>query len=197
MGRHAGGPGAVSGRGAALRPVRRWPRIGSVAIVPNGRFPPAVESRIILVRHGPSSHTESPGWIDAAGVSRWREAYDAAGILPESEPPTALVALTARAGCVIASDLPRATASAERIAGGTAVRVTPLLRETPLEVPRWLPARWPLGVWGVCISVHWLLRERRGQIAAPAELERTAQAAALLDDVAREATTVVAVTHGA
>jgi broad specificity phosphatase PhoE len=41
------------------------------------------------------------------------------------------------------------------------------------------------------------MRERRGEIAAPAELERAAQAVALLDDAAREATSVVAVTHGA
>lgn len=156
-----------------------------------------MDSRIILVRHGPSSHVASPGWIDAAGVSRWREAYDAAGILSHRDPPDALVALTARAGCVVTSDLPRATASAERIAAGRGAWVTPLLRETPLEVPRWVPARWPLGVWGVCIYLHWLMRERRGEIAAPAELERAAQAVALLDDAAREATSVVAVTHGA
>jgi len=40
---------------------------------------PNVLRRILLIRHGPSAHSESPGWIDAAGVDRWREAYDAAG----------------------------------------------------------------------------------------------------------------------
>jgi broad specificity phosphatase PhoE len=156
-----------------------------------------VRDRILLVRHGPSSHTESPGWIDAAGVHRWREAYDAAGIRADSAPPTALVAAAATAGCILTSDLARAVASAQRLAPGRVARVSPLLRETVLEVPRWVRARWPLAVWGGCIHLHWLLKERRGEIAAHAEIQRAARAVELLDDVAHEATTVVAVTHGA
>src|SRR4051812_44820390 len=100
-------------------------------------------SRIILVRHGHSSHTASPGWIDAIGVSQWREAYDAAGILSDSAPPAALVAAASAADCVLASDLPRAVASAERLAPGRSVRTSELLREMTLEVPRWVRARWP------------------------------------------------------
>jgi broad specificity phosphatase PhoE len=153
--------------------------------------------RIILVRHGHSAHTMSPGWIDAAGVERWREAYDAAGILDTSIPPSDLVGVVAQADCVMASDLTRAIVSAERLAPATPARVSPLLREMPLEIPRWLPSRWPLVVWEVCIHLHWLLKERRGSIAEAAELRRAADAVALLDEVTRTAPTVVAVTHGA
>lgn len=153
--------------------------------------------RIVLVRHGHSAHTESPGWIDAAGVTRWREAYDAAGILPHSTPPASLVAATAKADRVLVSDMPRALASAERLAPGRVARVSPLLREMPLEIPRWVRARWPLPVWEVCIHLHWLIQERLGSAAAPAELQRAAHAATLLDEVTRETPTVVVVTHGA
>jgi broad specificity phosphatase PhoE len=153
--------------------------------------------RIILVRHGHSAHTMRPGWIDAAGVARWREAYDAAGILDTSVPPSDLVAVAAQAECVITSDLARAIASAERLAPANPARVSPLLREMPLEIPRWLPARWPLVVWEACIHLHWLVKERRGSIAEAAELQRAADAVALLDEASRDAPTVVVVTHGA
>jgi broad specificity phosphatase PhoE len=153
--------------------------------------------RIVLVRHGASSHTASPGWIDAAGVARWREAYDAAGIRADSTPPRPLVALAATAGCVITSDMARAIASAERLAPDRVARVSPLLRETVLEIPDWVRARWPLAVWAGWIHVHWLLKERRGEIASRAERERAAHAIAMLDEMAREAESVVAVTHGA
>lgn len=138
-----------------------------------------------------------PGWIDAAGVARWREAYDAAGILDDSAPPAELVAVAARAECLVTSDLARAVASAERLAPGKPVRISPLLREMELEIPRWVRARWPLPVWEVCIHLHWLMKERRGTIAELSDVKRASNAAALLDDVSREAPTVVVVTHGA
>jgi broad specificity phosphatase PhoE len=158
---------------------------------------PQVTRRIVLVRHARSAHVASPGWVDAAGVDRWREAYDTAGILDESLPPPALVAVAADADCLMTSNLPRALASAERLAPGRVARVSPLLREISLEIPRWVRARWPLTVWEVCIHAHWLVRERRGAIAGAAELQRAADAVALLEDVSREASTVVVVTHGA
>src|SRR5689334_11681773 len=108
-----------------LRRVRR-------PVAPNAAY-----RRIVLVRHGHSAHTASPGWIDASGVERWREAYDAAGILDDSNPPAPLVAAAARADCVLTSDLKRALASAERLAPGRAARVSPLFREMYLEIPRW------------------------------------------------------------
>jgi len=159
--------------------------------------PNAAYRRIVLVRHGHSAHTASPGWIDASGVERWREAYDAAGILDDSNPPAPLVAAAARADCVLTSDLKRALASAERLAPGRAARVSPLLREMYLEIPRWLRARWPLPVWEICIHLHWLVQERRGAIASDGDLRRAAQAVSFLDDVTREAPSIVVVTHGA
>ena len=157
----------------------------------------STQQRIVLVRHGHSAHIERPGWIDAHGVHRWREGYDAAGILPESAPPNELIAETARAACVVTSDLARAVASAERLAPGRATRVSPLLREMMLELPSWVRTRLPLAVWEVCIHLHWKMQERQGRIATEEDLGRAAQAVALLEEVARESSPVVVVTHGA
>jgi len=158
---------------------------------------PTALQRIILVRHGHSAHTERPGWIDADGVHRWRERYDAAGILPDSAPPDDLVAETARAACVMTSDLARAVASAERLAPGRSARVSPLLREMMLEIPQWVRTRLPLAAWEVCIHLHWMVQEQRGRIAREEDLGRAAQAVALLEAAARDASPVVVVTHGA
>ena len=157
----------------------------------------ATERRIVLVRHGHSAHTARGGWIDAAGVLRWRNAYDAAGILPDSLPPPDLVAEATRADCLISSDLPRAIASAERLAPGRTPRISPLVREMYLDLPRWLVARWPLPVWEACITAHWFVREWRGGIATPEELRRAADAVESLEQTSREAATTVVVTHGA
>ena len=75
--------------------------------------------------------------------------------------------------------------------------MSPLLRETPLDIPPWVRARWPLVVWALCIHAHWLVRERRGAIAHATELQRAADAVSLLDELSREAATVAVVTHGA
>jgi len=153
--------------------------------------------RIVLVRHGHSAHVVNAGWIDVAGVRRWREAYDAAGILESSVPPPALLAQAAIADCLISSDLSRALASVERLGPAAAKRVSPLLREMALELPRWVRARWPLAVWEVCIHAHWLGQQLRGAIAPPEELRRASDAVEWLDEVSRESPNIVVVTHGA
>jgi len=156
-----------------------------------------VQRRILLVRHGHSAHTSRAGWLDAAGVLRWRDAYDAAGILDDSHPPPELIAEAATADCLVASDMPRAIASAERLAPGKEVRVLPLIREMYLDLPAWVRARWPLRVWEVCIHAHWIAQELRRGIAIPGELERAARAVESLEVTSREAATMVVVTHGA
>lgn len=134
--------------------------------------------------------------MDAAGVHRWREDYDAAGIHDASLPPPSLIAETARAGAIVASDLARAIASAERLAQGRDVRLSPLLRESHLDIPTWLPARWPLAVWAAAIHVQWLGRLIRRIPLAPVERQRVKDAADWVEGVARESGTTVVVTHG-
>ena len=81
--------------------------------------------RIVLVRHGPSAHTESPGWIDAAGVYRWREAYDAAGILAQSAPPAELVATTYQYMGLLPSERPPSWYDPGRFWSGDGLELVP------------------------------------------------------------------------
>jgi broad specificity phosphatase PhoE len=133
--------------------------------------------RLLLIRHGPSAHPAPPGWLDLAGVERYLDAYDAAGILDDAPPP-AVVQEVAAARLVVASDLPRAIASAERLLGRAPGAVSPLLRESRLRVPSWAPRRAPLLVWATVMHLSWLLDRVRGVDAAPDARERARLAAA-------------------
>lgn len=153
--------------------------------------------RILLVRHGRSAHLHRDGWIDAAGLHRWLSAYDLAGIHAEDVPPPGLVAEAGRVGVVVASDVPRAIASAERlVAGARSVVVSPLIRETDLRVPRWIGWRMPLGAWALAIGLDSLMGTVRGDRATRESLERAAEAADWLASLAEEQGSVLAVTHG-
>ena len=151
--------------------------------------------RLLLIRHGPSAHPAPRGWLDLAGVERYLEAYDAAGIL-DDVPPAAVLREVAAARLVVASDLPRAIASAERLVGRAPEAVSPLLRETRLRVPSWAPRRAPLAVWATVMHLSWLLDRARG-VAPPDARERARLAAAWCGERCGEPDgTVAVVTHG-
>jgi broad specificity phosphatase PhoE len=152
-------------------------------------------SRILLVRHGRSAHVHRDGWIDCAGVERYRAAYDAAGI-DDLPPPAELVATATAAELLVASDLPRAIASAERLAPGRAVHTSPLLREAPLPIPRLGVIRLPLAGWEMLIHTHWRARIARGTHATPEVLARADAAIDWLAALGAPASTYVVVTHG-
>jgi broad specificity phosphatase PhoE len=152
--------------------------------------------RLILVRHGRSAHVER-GWLDAEGLARWNQAYDAASITPELPPPPALRALAQRAACIVASDMPRAIASAELLAGPRMEPATsPLLREVELPLPTVPLVRLPLMAWALVLGAQELGRRVRGVHAAPEVTDRAGRAADWLLEVAERGTPVIAVTHG-
>jgi hypothetical protein len=151
-------------------------------------------SRILLVRHGRSAHVSS-GWLDAPGVRRWFDAYDAAGIATDDAPPASLRAQVAGAGIVVASDLPRARASAERLAPGARVELSPLLREVALPLPALAGARLPLAAWGLCVGAGLAYRRLRRAPPPPATCAQAEAAAAWLAGLADRHGSVVAVVH--
>ena len=129
----------------------------------------------------------------SADVGAFEDAYDAAGIVDHEDPPPDLIRVAADAAIIAASDLPRAVASARRIAPTREPDVTPLLREIRLEPPRWLP-RLPIQVWDVLSHAQWSYRLARG---TPHDFVRRANdAAEWLAQRAADPATVVAVTHG-
>ena len=152
-------------------------------------------SRIVLVRHGPSAHVTKSILLDRSGVEAWRVAYDAAGIQAEARPPQSLTRLAADATHVVASDLPRALGSAQRLGAPRAILSSDLLRESPLTIPNW-EVRMPLGFWGMLMSTAWFYRIARGTDMSPAERSRTAAATDWLLGMAGGAATLVVVTHG-
>ena len=152
-------------------------------------------SRIVLVRHGPSAHVPEARLFDRAGLERWRSAYDAAGIRSANQPPESLIAQAAEATHVIASDMPRAVESVNRIAPGRPVQLSSLLRESPLDIPRW-PTRLPLLAWATLINAAWTFRIMRGEEVSAPERARAAKAAEWLASVVADGSTAVVVTHG-
>ncbi len=150
-------------------------------------------ARILLVRHGRSAHAHDRRWMHASGVSAFEDAYDAAGILDDDAPPPELIRAAEGAHVIAASDLPRAIASARRIAPTRDPEVSPLLREFRLEPSRWMP-RLPIEAWDAISHLQWSLRLLRN---APHDVIRRANdAAEWLGQRAVDAATVVAVTHG-
>jgi len=159
-------------------------------------------AELVLVRHGVSAHVER-GWIDVDGVRRWMAAYDAAEIALHHPPPPDLVGLARTADLVVASDLPRALASAALLASGREVHASALLREAPLEttelpLPRLAGVRLPLRGWALVFGVRWLRARWRGAPPPGVDafaLARADEAAAWLAGLAEERGRVVAVTH--
>jgi hypothetical protein len=133
--------------------------------------------------------------FDRDGVHRWRDAYDAAGILPNARPPASLVQLARSATHLIASDLPRAVMSAEALESHHSLRVSELLREAPLAIPSW-PTRLPLALWGTLIHMVWSYQVLRGADTTEADLARAEAASEWLASLVTEGSTAVVLTHG-
>lgn len=150
--------------------------------------------QIHLVRHGRSAHTHDGSWFGWSKVHEYEDAYDAAGILDDDRPGGELERLVGESTLVAASDLPRAIASARRLAPGRGVEISPLLREIRLEPPRWVPFELPIEVWDIFSHVQWTYR-----IATRADhalVRRAIDAADWLIGHAARCSDVVAVTHG-
>jgi broad specificity phosphatase PhoE len=156
--------------------------------------PRAAPTRIILVRHGRSAHTHDRRWMRAVDVGRFEDDYDAAGILDDDAPPSELVEMVARADAIVASDLPRAIASARRVAPQREPELVPLLREIRLEPPLWIPVPLPIELWDALSHAQWTYRLRRG--TDHQFVRRGREAADWLVRRAATAPTIVVITHG-
>jgi hypothetical protein len=155
-----------------------------------------MQRRLILVRHGRSAHLHGGAWYDIEGLRRWMVGYDEAGIREGDAPPAALKSQASHADLIIASDMARAMQSAQRLAAGRTVEVSPLLRETPLEIPRWVPVRLPMLLWDALIHTQWFVRLLRHAHASPEELERAEAAALWLTTRSEGRALTIVLTHG-
>lgn len=158
----------------------------------------SVNGELILIRHGRSAHVHA-GWIDVHGFHRWREAYEAAGILDSEVPPPEIRERAGRAGVIVCSDAQRAIDSARRLADDREMRtvvISPLLRELELSPPALRAVRLPLAGWALTFGISWLFRGiTTWPHASEAELVRVREAAEWLAGLAREHRAVAVVTH--
>ncbi|HEX2831579.1 MAG TPA: hypothetical protein VHW00_01110 [Thermoanaerobaculia bacterium] len=150
------------------------------------------ERRIVLIRHGRSAHVHA-GWIDYAGFLRWRESYEAAGIVTDDLPPRELQELAAGAGILVSSDIRRAIESTHTLAPHKPFVSSPLLRELELTPPNLGRVQLPLAGWALAYGVRMLFHKQAH--ITPAEHERAREAAQFLTRLAAEHELVVALTH--
>jgi broad specificity phosphatase PhoE len=158
----------------------------------NGRTP-----RVLLIRHGRTSHVHEGGLLDRAGIERWRKACDLAGIADGDHPSPHLAAEVMQADVLAASDLPRAVTSVAMLAPGRTFTVSTLLREIQLPIPS-APLRAPLAVWNALIHARWGLDILRGRDVSKEAKSQAEAAATWCIVAAREARTgtIAVVTHG-
>jgi broad specificity phosphatase PhoE len=110
--------------------------------------------RIILIRHGRpdipvsprTSHKEFRSYIDA---------YEAAGLDPESAPPEELQDLLAELTAVFTSGRPRAHDSARALAPNAELIADPLFAEAPLASPPIPLLRMNVPKWAVVARILW------------------------------------------
>jgi len=108
-------------------------------------------------------------------------------------PPPELLGAAVNVDIICASDLPRAIASAHRLAQGREVITSPLLREIRLEPPRWIPLRLPITAWDLVSHLQWSYRLRA---RTQHEFVHCAHSAAdWLEQRAGASNTILAVTH--
>jgi len=151
--------------------------------------------RIILIRHGRpaistshrTSHREFSDYIDA---------YEAAGLDPDSLPPDELQDLVKELGVVYTSGKPRSLDSARALAPNAELIADPLFVEAPLASPRIPVLRLKVPAWAVMSRILWhagyhpeIENYRRAK-------HRAVKAADILVARAREDGTSALVAHG-
>ncbi len=118
------------------------------------RHPDAAGMRIVLVRHGRpdiptnprASHREFRSYIDA---------YEEAGLDPESAPPEELQDLAGEFEAVFTSGKKRSHDSAKALAPKAELIADPLFEEAPLASPRIPLLRMKVPKWAVVARILW------------------------------------------
>lgn len=151
--------------------------------------------KIVLVRHGRPHIALSPRTTHRE-FGTYIEAYEAAGLDPQSLPPQELAELGRELTAIFASDRPRSHQSAAALATHVMAIRDPLFAEAPLASPPFPFLRLNVPSWAVISRVLWHMGfapRIEGWFAAR---RRAVQAAAVLVARARETGPVALVAHG-
>jgi broad specificity phosphatase PhoE len=152
-------------------------------------------ARIILVRHGRpalplrprTGHREFHHYIDA---------YEQAGLDPESLPPQELADLVKGLDHVFTSDRPRAHESAKALAPHAELQADPLFAEAPLASPRIPLLKMRVAKWAVMARLLWHAGYHPEIENYRKAKHRAGEAADILMDRVRDGGTAVLVAHG-
>jgi broad specificity phosphatase PhoE len=115
--------------------------------IPNG-------ARVILVRHGRPALPLRPR-TNHHGFRDYIDAYEAAGLDPESLPPQELSDLVKELDHIFTSDRPRSHQSARALAPHAELEADPLFAEAPLASPRIPLLKMRVPKWAVVARVLW------------------------------------------
>ena len=127
--------------------------------------------RIGLIRHFPVAEPLPAGWKTAAELAEWRQRYDLANtLIGQADLGTGVW------DRCLASDLPRAEATARAIFSGS-IELTDLLREPEFAPFRTGRLRLPVWLWRWVLMLTWLTGHR-SQRACRDDFRRRVQAAA-------------------
>ncbi len=110
-------------------------------------------SRVVLVRHGKPAIPMARTCY--RGFRLFIDAYDRAGLDPQSAPPPELKVLVNGLGAVFTSGAPRANDSARSLLPEARVIATTLFSEAPLAGPRIPLVKMRVAVWAVISRIIW------------------------------------------
>jgi len=151
--------------------------------------------RIILVRHGRPA-IASDDRTSHRGFRAYIDAYEAAGLDPESAPPEELQDLVKELAAVFTSGRPRSDDSARALAPRAELIADALFVEAPLASPRIPLLRLKVPAWAVMSRILWHAGYHPEIEGYRRAKQRAAKAADILMARAREDGVAVLVAHG-
>jgi broad specificity phosphatase PhoE len=154
--------------------------------------------RIILMRHGEPALQPSL-WITGHEFGEWVQSFDRGGIDDAMVVPEQVQRLASTIGWVIASDLPRATQSAARLAGVRLARglvIDPNLREARLMQSFPTSLRAPASLWLRVARLAWWLDITSSPEPIAAARHRAKRVTNKLVSLALEHHSVLVIGHG-
>ena len=152
-------------------------------------------ARIILVRHGRPALPLRPR-TSHHGFRDYIDAYEAAGLDPESLPPQELSDLVKELGHIFTSDRPRSHESAKALAPHATLEADPLFAEAPLASPRIPLLKMRVPKWAVVARVLWHAGYHPEIENYRKAKHRAGQAADILIEKVRDGGAAVLVAHG-
>ena len=152
-------------------------------------------ARIILVRHGRPALPLRPR-TSHHGFRDYIDAYEAAGLDPESLPPQELSDLVKELNHIFTSDRPRSHESAKALAPHATLEADPLFAEAPLASPRIPLLKMRVPKWAVVARVLWHAGYHPEIENYRKAKHRAGQAADILIEKVRDGGAAALVAHG-